>query len=120
MELKQLEDHIKSFNKGHIFSFGLSKPFSWRGSYDEVAFSLIKADATREEILENIRIAYTHTFYGYKGGEYKYGDYTPVNFEEEGSRNYSDGEYTSRMIAEIEGNKAFISQEERLVNLAFK
>jgi hypothetical protein len=74
---------------------------------------------SREDILKNIELAYTETFYGYKGGTYKYGDYTTVNFEEEGSRNYSDGRYVSEMIAKIENSEEYRSQEERLVKLAF-
>jgi len=71
------------------------------------------------EILENIEKAYTEQFYGYKGGEYRYSDYTTVNFEKEGSRNYSDGGYCSEMIAKLECTMPFKSQEERLVKLAF-
>lgn len=119
MELKNLKEHIASFPKGTQFNYGISKPFSWRGSYDEVAFSIIEAPMTREEILANIELAYTETFYGYKGGEYQYNDWTTVNFEEEGSRNYSDGGYTAQMIAKIENSDEYRSQEERLVKLAF-
>lgn len=119
MELKEFKQHIESFPKGTKFSYGISKPFSWRGSYDEVAFSIIENKMSREDILKNIELAYTETFYGYKGGTYKYEDYTTVNFEEEGSRNYSDGKYVAEMIAKIENSEEYRSQEERLVKLAF-
>lgn len=119
MELKDFKQHISNFPKGTVFNYGISKPFSWRGSYDEVAFSIVESQMTREEILANIELAYTETFYGYKGGEYEYNDYTTVNFEEEGSRSYSDGGYTAQMIAKIENNEEYRSQEERLVKLAF-
>ena len=119
MELKDFKQHILNFPKGTEFNYGISKPFSWRGSYDEVAFSIVESPMTREEILANIELAYTETFYGYKGGGYQYCDYTNVNFEEEGSRNYSDGRYTAQMIAKIENNEEYRSQEERLVKLAF-
>lgn len=119
MNLLELKEHIESFPDGHVFSYGLSDPFSWRGSYDEVAFSITKESATKEEILANINEAYERAFYGYKGGEYRFDDYTPVNFEEYGSRNYSDGAYTAEKIAEIEGTKAYASQQERLVKIAF-
>lgn len=38
---------------------------------------------TREEILANIELAYTETFFGYNGGKYQYNDYATVNFEED-------------------------------------
>lgn len=119
MTLKELKDHIESFPFGNNFEYGITKPFSWRGSYDEVAFAIVKSPMTREEVLENIELAYNNTFFGYKGGEYRYEDWTTVNFEEEGSRNYSDGGYVARMISEIENGKEYKSQEERLVNLIF-
>ena len=119
MELKDFKQHISNFPKGIEFNYGISKPFSWRGSYGEVAFSIVEYPMTREEILANIELAYTETFYGYKGGEYQYSDYTIVNFEEEGSRNYSNGGYTDQMIAKIENSEEYRSQEERLIKLAF-
>lgn len=119
MNLEQLKNHIESFPADYQFKYGLSKPFSWRGSYDEVAFAIV-GSMSKEEVLENINLAYTETFYGYKGGEYKYGDWTDVNFEEEGSRNYSGGGYTSRKIAELEESDEYINQEQRLVKLAFR
>ena len=119
MNLIDLKTHIESFDNGTEFKYGISKPFSWRGSYGEVAFSIIEAPMTREGILANIELAYTETFYGYKGGEYQYNDWTTVNFEEEGSRNYSGGGYCSEMIAKLECSFPFKSQEERLVKLAF-
>lgn len=119
MNLSDFKQHISSFPKGTQFNFGVTKPFSWRGSYDEVAFSIIESPMTKEDILTNIELAYTETFYGYKGGEYTYSDYTTVNFEEEGSRNYSDGRYVAEMIAKIENTDTYKSQEDRLVKLAF-
>jgi hypothetical protein len=119
MILKDFKQHISNFPKGTEFNYGISEPFSWRGSYDEVAFSIVESPMTREEILANIEIAYTKTFHGYKGGEYEYGEYTSVNFEEKGNRNYSDGGYTARMIDKIQNRERYVSQEERLVKLAF-
>ena len=119
MNLQDLKKHIESFSDGTVFKNGISNPFSWRGSYDEVAFSIISDEMTREEMLIRIGKAYTETFYGYKGGDYNYSDYTTVNFEEEGSRNYSDGKYTAEIISKLENSDQFNSQEERLVRLAF-
>ena len=119
MELKEFKQQIEQAEVGKTFDYGISEPFSWRGSYDEVAFEILEQPMTREEILDNIEKAYTGTFYGYKGGEYTYQDYTPVNFEEGGSRSYTDGRYCDEMIAKIEGGETYQSQEMRLVKLAF-
>lgn len=118
MELLEFKQHIESFPKGQEFNYTVSDPFSWRGDYAQVAFSVLAEKSTREEILEKINKAYTGKFYGYKGGEYTFSDYTYVNFESEG-RDYTDGGYCSQWIAEIEGEKPYQSQEARLVNLMF-
>ena len=88
MELKDFKQHISNFPKGTVFPYGITQPFSWRGSYDEVAFSILETPTTREDILANIELCYTETFYRHKGGEYHYGDQQDVNYEEEGKRNY--------------------------------
>lgn len=119
MDLGEFKKHIKSFAKGTKFNFGISEPFSWRGVYAEVAFSIIELPMTREEILVNIELAYTGKFYGYKGGEYKYSDYTSIHFEDFIS-SYTDGSYVSEWIAKIEQKEAYKSQEERLVKTMFK
>lgn len=119
MILEDFKNYISSFPQDKIFDYGISEPFSWRGSYDEVAFSISERQMTREEILSRIELAYTEIFYGYKGGEFKYDGWTTVNFEKEGSRDYSNGGYTSQMIAKIENSEEYKSQEERLIKLAF-
>jgi len=118
MELKELKEHIKGFKPNTEFKYGLSLPFSWRGSYAEVGFEILKEPSTREEILDKIELAYTETFMGYKGGDYTYNDNTDVNFEEDTS-SYTDGAYCARIISEIEGSKPYLSEEARLVGLAF-
>ena len=118
MKLKDFKKHIESFSDGAKFDFGISKPFSWRGVYEKVAFGMIEQPMTKEEILTNINLAYTETFRGYKGGEYRYNDHTYVHFESDyGS--WSDGDYVSRWIAKIEKIEEYQSQEEKLVKLAF-
>lgn len=91
MTLEELKEYFENSEKS-VFEFGLSEPFSWRGSYDEVAFSIVEGHHTKEDILKNIQMAYSNTFFGYKGGEYKYEGYTLVNFEE-GYSDYSGGSY---------------------------
>ena len=118
MELKEFKQHIEQVETGKTFDYGISEPFSWRGSYNEVAFEILEQTMTRDEILANINKAYEGSFYGYKGGEYTYKDYTEVHFEEDTSR-YTDGGYCAEMIAKIEGGETYQSQEMRLVKLAF-
>lgn len=118
MELKDFKQQIENAEKDKIFDYGISSPFSWRGSYDEVAFEILEQPMSREDILSKIQEAYENVFYGYKGGEYRFSDWTNVNFEE-GKGDYTDGGYCSDMIAKIEGGDAYESQEARLVKLAF-
>ncbi len=118
MNLIDLKNHISGFPEGTFFDYGLSKPFSWRGSYDEVAFDITEQKTSREDILDKINMAYTETFYGYKGGEYRYSDYTRVNFETS-SRSWTNGGYTEEWIAKIECTETYKGPEDRLTKLLF-
>jgi hypothetical protein len=119
MELGQFKKHIESFPKETRFEFGISEPFSWRGVYAEVAFQMLEQPMTREEILTNIELAYSETFEGWKGGEYRYNDRTNINFEES-QRSWTDGGYVSDWISRIENTEKYQTQEDRLVKIAFK
>jgi hypothetical protein len=119
MNLKEFREVVSSADKGKMFNYGISPPFSWRGVYEEVAFSIIPFPRTREQILVEIDKAIsTPFFYGHKGGAYSYDDDTEVHFEEDRS-GYSDGGYCSRIISEIEQSEIYESPEIRLVKLAF-
>lgn len=119
MTLGQLKQHIESFPAGTVFGHILSNPFSWRGDYSEVAFSISTGEATREELLSRIEKAFNETtFYGYKGGEYEFEEHTNIHFEEAVS-SWTDGEYCAKKLNEITGNgEATI--EGMLVKAAFK
>lgn len=119
MNLEEFKDYVKSFAPGKMFDYGISEPFSWRGSYDEVAFDVLTNPMSREEILRRIEMAYTQEFHGYKGGEYRYRDYTPIHFEENVGR-YTDGKYCAEWIARLEDSIPYNCQEERLVKLMLK
>lgn len=118
MNLKELKEYLESFDKGTVFNFGLSNPFSWRGSYDEVAFNIVEEKTSKEDILSKIEMAYTQTFYGYKGGEYRYNEYTQVNYEED-IRSWTDGGYTEEWISKIEGTETYKGPQDRLTKLLF-
>jgi hypothetical protein len=119
MRLGELKNHIMSLPEGSKLEYRLSYPFSWRGSYDEVAFRIEWVHCTREDVLENIIAALTRTFEGYKGGEYIYNEHTTVNFEEDIST-YTDGNYVRVCIAQIEGGERYQSEEQRFINLIYK
>lgn len=121
--LKDFEDYIESLPDRTEFRFALSEPFSWRGSYDEVCFSILEGPSTKEEVLKNILRAYKGTFMGWKGGEYTYSGNTNVNFEEDPG-SWSDGGYVESKIHFIVRDKTLIeaeniSGEKALVKVAF-
>lgn len=118
MNLQDFRDYIAKFPSGHNFEYGISEPFSWRGLYAEVAFSIEKFPMKRETILNRIDMCLDRTFIGYKGGEFKYDWNTPVNFED-GYNEYTNGAYVDNWIFEIQGKAPYISKEEELVRLAF-
>lgn len=118
MILQIFKEYIEKFPENTLFRYGLSDPFSWRGAYDEVAFTLLDTPMTKEELLSKINEAYTKTFRGYKGGEYTYDDYTVVNFESS-PNSWTDGDYVLSKIKEIENYKD-TDESYYLVSLAFK
>jgi hypothetical protein len=99
MNLGEFRDRIKQSNVSE-FKFGISEPFSWRGSYDEVAFSILKEPMDKREILNRIGLAFVDTFSGWKGGEYNYDQYTTVHFEKDWG-SYSGGDYVLELLFEM-------------------
>jgi len=118
MKLKEFKDYIESFKNGAVFYYSISTPFSWRGSYDEVCFAIAEMPMKKEDILLRINQAYTENFFGYKGGRYRYQDYTTVNFEDNAGA-YTDGGYCAEWIAKIEGAEMVKTPQERLIKLMF-
>lgn len=118
MNLLEFKTYIESLPDNTQFNYSISEPFSWRGSYDEVAFSIEEKPTTKEEILRRINLAYTETFRGYKGGEYNYHDWTPINFES-GHHAYTDKIYTKEIIKKIKNDAECLNLEEQLIKLAF-
>ena len=118
MNLQEFKQHIESFPAVTVFKNGISEPFSWRGNYDEVAFSIIFEEMTREEVLNRIHKALNEKFLGWKGGDFYYNGDTPVNFKEVLGR-YSDGSYRDKIISFFEDCKMIESNEMKLAKLAF-
>jgi hypothetical protein len=118
MTLKEFKNHIDSFTYNKVFDYSISNPFSWRGVYSEVAFTIKPIPSDKEDVLSKINKAYDNEFYGYKGGNYKYDDNTDIHFESEPS-SWSDGGYTEELISKILGLTPSRSPEERLIILIF-
>lgn len=92
MTLKDLKQFFEELPKDEHISFSLSHPFSWRGSYDEVAFSIdLDTYSLPSHNLEMIDEAITGTYQGWKGGNYSYDLDTDVNFEESEGRWSNNG-----------------------------
>lgn len=117
MDLQYLKEYIERYPDGTEFVCWLSEPFSWRGSYDEVAFSIAEEKMTKEEVLRRVSMAYSYSFHWYKWGDYYYNDTTEVHFEDSWW-SYSDGMYTDALISKIEWSTLYASQDHKLVNLA--
>ena len=115
MTIKEFKEIVKNA-KGRKLAYGISEPFSWRGIYAEVCFEILKEPMTKAKILQRIQQATTETFYGYKGGKYKYDENTRVNFECEYSA-YTDGQYCQDLIDEIEQSQPYQDDETKLFNL---
>lgn len=118
MNLQKLKNHFEKSENGVVFDFKLSEPFSWRGIYSEVAFTLLDEQSTKEDNLYMINKALNKKFTGYKGGEYYYNGSTEVHFESS-PRGYTDGGYTKDKINEITGYD-YSDQDMKLVEIAFK
>jgi len=118
MTLGEFKNHIVRFENGKTFKYGISGPFSWRGIYAEVAFSVFEGETSKEDILENIEAALSETFYGYKGGDFRYDENTSIHFEQDDS-SYTDGKYCENWLAEITNQPKIYSQEEKLVKKMF-
>ncbi|QDP64833.1 MAG: hypothetical protein GOVbin2917_148 [Prokaryotic dsDNA virus sp.] len=88
------------------FGLGISSVHSWRGSYDEPAFTL-EPNVSKQTMLNVIDSCLSYVFEGWKGGEFKYYDYSPVNFDTEG--NYTEGGYLLKALARNPDNIFLLS-----------
>lgn len=77
MTIQDLKEYFETTEKPKFF---LTDVFSWRGAYNEVAFTPSK-EGTKEESLELIEWALEESFCGWKGGIFSYDLDTEVHFE---------------------------------------
>ena len=114
MTLHDLAAHFSSFPNGTIMPYRISEPFSWRGAYNEVCFSVEKIETPVSENHRNVLKAFRGSYAGYKGGSYSFYNHTAVNFEES-PRAYTDGGYVESFI----GNSVTSDPELELVERLF-
>lgn len=72
---------------------------SWRGVYAEPCIFITEGKSVLSDFLPFIERLTTENFYGYKGGEYRYNNHDPINFEIYSS-SWSDGETQQRLLRE--------------------
>lgn len=72
---------------------------SWRGVYAEPCIFISEGKSVLSAFLPFIERLTTEDFYGYKGGDYRYEDCDPINFEIS-SDCWSDGETLQRLLIE--------------------
>jgi len=77
MTLGELIQFLEARDPERAVPLGFAKPHSYRGYYDDLAFEPAK-NVTVRSMLACARDALDRTFTGYKGGEYKMGEYTDV------------------------------------------
>lgn len=82
MTIKDLFDY---FTKEDNPAFFIVDVFSWRGAYEDVAFTIAIDQGSKEESLNLISKALTNGFRGYHGGTFRYTLDTNVHFERSSS-----------------------------------
>ena len=83
MYLIEVIGKLKELNPKTIFKDGFHNPHSYRGFYEQLAFEP-KEDVSVEDMLSACNEANGNIYEGYKGGEYKMGDWTEVWISKEG------------------------------------
>jgi len=84
MILKDLINKLEAMDQNAVVDNGFSTPHSDRGDYSELAFHP-EETAKVSDMLKYAKSALGATFTGWKGGEFKMGEYTPVHIGEYGT-----------------------------------
>jgi hypothetical protein len=77
MHLFELIKWLEAQDSNIVVKDGFGEPHSDRGSYDDLAFDPVE-ETTIGEMLAHAQSAHGSTFEGYKGGDFKMGDWTTV------------------------------------------
>ena len=104
-ELKAIVDTWTA--ESFCFTRSFEGPHSYRGRYNEVAFSSTSARRAVWLIKDDLYSAMTDTFTGWKGGEYQYDDFTPVHLSTMGSSSDEEGKEFEILIEFM--NKEYFS-----------
>lgn len=104
LTLRQLREYIEEYPY-ETMPLKLGEPFSWRGVYAEVGFSLDTVEVSKQENLARINEAFIEEFRGYQGGIYEYTGKSYVNFECDESC-YTNGAYFKNFISANKDNYA--------------
>ena len=83
MTLGQLIAALKQLPPDKVVKHGFTHAHSYRGYYDQVAFEPAE-DVTVASMLAECERALCETFHGWKGGEYRYEEYTDAWLAEMG------------------------------------
>ncbi len=70
-------------NKKKVIPIGFGEPMSYRGYYEDLAFPP-EPDVTVAQCLKRAKSALGKTFMGYKGGDFKMGEWTTCWFSDYG------------------------------------
>lgn len=84
MNLGELICELKKHDAKKVVAIGFGKPNSYRGYYEDIAFEPAE-NVTIGSMLKFAKMANGKTFCGYKGGEYKMGEYTECWIAEYGT-----------------------------------
>lgn len=91
LTLGELIEALEEADDSLIVEFASCQPpgklHSYRGYYEDLAFSTGSKPVTVSDVLESAREANGETFTGYKGGEYEMDEDTPLWWSEFGSSN---------------------------------
>lgn len=83
MRLGALIRALEAMPRDAVVPFGFSRPNSYRGYYDQVAFAPAE-NVTVGSMLAHARSAIGPTFTGWKGGDYTYDEWTDCWIAEPG------------------------------------
>lgn len=83
MMLKDLIETLKKYPDDQKVPLGFDNAHSYRGIYSDLAFEPVN-DTTVGAMLREAEGALGETFMGYKGGDFKMGEYTDVWLDHEG------------------------------------
>jgi len=84
IHLKELIEQLRLLPQDKELSFGFGEPDSYRGYYEELAFTPIEG-AKVKDMLAHAKSAMGKTFTGYKGGEFKMHEFTDCYIAEYGT-----------------------------------